>query len=100
MLINFVKNNFPTTSYQESAEEERLWDTIVADIVQVVNMWCSQETILDALGRNRAAAAPRRNDRNAKDDRPMNDERENVAAPRREAPNDDDFEMVLITLVI
>ena len=94
MLINFVKNNFPTTSCQESAEEERLWDTIVADIVHVVNMWCSQETIIDALGRNRAAAAPRRNDRNANDDRPMNDERENVAAPRRDAPNDDDFEMV------
>ena len=83
----------PTTSCQESAEEERLWDTIVADIVQVVNMWCSQETIIDTSGA-RAAAAPRRNDRNANDDRPMNDERENVAAPRRDAPNDDDFEMV------
>jgi len=94
MLVNFVKNNFPTTSCQASVDERRLWDTVVADVVRVVNMWCSQETILDALGRNRNAAAPRRNDGHANDDQPMNGARENVAAPRRAAPNDDDFEMV------
>ena len=52
MLTNYLKNNFPTTSCRASANNARLWDTVLADVVRVVNAWCSQETIVEVLGRN------------------------------------------------
>ena len=52
MLTNYLKNNFPTTSCRASANNARLWDTVLADVVRVVNTWCSQETIVEVLGRN------------------------------------------------
>lgn len=57
MLYNFIKSNFPTNSCRASAESQRLWDTVLADVVQVVNKWCSQETILEVLNRDAARAA-------------------------------------------
>ena len=51
MLSRFVMDYFPTKSSPQSAQMTTIWDSVLADVVRVVNTWCSQETIADAVGR-------------------------------------------------
>ena len=51
MLSKFVSDYFPKKSSRSSAQITTVWDSVLADVVRVVNTWCSQETIADAVGR-------------------------------------------------
>ena len=82
MLSNFLKSNFPTNSCRASAEGRRLWDTVLADIVRVVNTWCSQETILEVLGRDAARVNARAVADNANGDGASSDSDIELAAEK------------------